>query len=70
MSSTGFRWFVCAVVAVLVAIMLVAVRANAAWPAFMPDIAAGTNHGASSGDETAGLPVSAAPDGAAGAAVG
>jgi hypothetical protein len=40
MSPTGFRWFLAAVIAVLVAIMLVAVRANAARPALMADIAA------------------------------
>lgn len=69
MSPTGFRWFLCAVVAVLVAVMLVVVRANAAWPAFVPDITAGT-HSASSGEEADGAPLSARPGGAPGLAVG
>jgi hypothetical protein len=57
MSPAGFRWFVCAVVAVLVAVMLVVVRANAAWPAFGPDVAAGTHHSALQGEEASGLPI-------------
>lgn len=70
MSPTGFRWFLCAVVAVLVAIMLGVVRANAAWPAFMPDITAGTSHSASSGEEADGAPLSAWPGGAKRPAIG
>jgi hypothetical protein len=47
MSSTGFRWFLAAVIAVLVAIMLGTIRANAAWPAHVPEIATGMTHNAS-----------------------
>jgi hypothetical protein len=49
MSPTGFRWFVCTIVAVLVVIMLVVVRGNAAWPARAPGAGAGERHGALSG---------------------
>lgn len=56
MSPAGFRWFVCAVVAVLVAVMLVVVRANAAWPLLEPDIAPGAHHSALQGEEASGLP--------------
>jgi hypothetical protein len=36
MSPTGFRWFVSAVVAALVVIMLIIVRGNAAWIGRVP----------------------------------
>jgi len=36
MSSSGFRWFICGVVAALVVIMLIVVRSNAEWDGRTP----------------------------------
>jgi len=63
MSPTGFRWFVCAVVAALVVVMLVVVRSNA-WPARAPTIDAGEQRGASSLAHPASAMAAALPAGA------
>lgn len=42
MSPTGFRWFVCGVVAALVVIMLIVLRTNAAWDGRTPAPDGGT----------------------------
>jgi hypothetical protein len=50
MSSAGFRWFVCGVVAALVVIMLVVVRSNATWHGHTPQpTSAEDQHGGWSG---------------------
>jgi hypothetical protein len=46
MSPAGFRWFVCAVVAVLVVVMLVVLRGNGAWPIKAPELSRGEQHSA------------------------
>ena len=70
MSPTGFRWFVCAVIAALVVIMLVVVRGNAAWPARQPAASAGERHGAATLAGPGLVTVAARPPGAPRGAAG